>query len=98
MLGLLGGEAAEDGPRCQRFDIDKGDLSVTVRIDRHDLPFGPEAEHYAERLHQYFTGRIEKPDGPTSSIDRIFSTSVLNLRTRRLIGPRAAAVETWEAA
>ncbi|QQC89023.1 immunity 49 family protein [Streptomyces alfalfae] len=71
---------------------------MTVRIDRHDLPSGPEAEHYAERLHQHFTGRIERLDGSTSIIDRIFSTSVLNLRTRCLIDPRASAVETWEAA
>ncbi|MEU5957813.1 immunity 49 family protein [Streptomyces sp. NPDC047525] len=71
---------------------------MTVRINRHELPSGPEAEAYAERLGQYFSGKIDRLEESASTIDGDFHTSVLNLRARCAIDPRAAAVETWEAA
>ncbi|MFD5073218.1 immunity 49 family protein [Streptomyces sp. NPDC058371] len=70
---------------------------MTVRIDRHGLPSGPEAEQYGERLSQYFSRKIDRLEESTSTIDGTFNTSVLNLRARCVIDPRAAAVETWEA-
>jgi hypothetical protein len=71
---------------------------VTVRIDRHGLPSGPEAEQYAERLSRHLGGKIDRLEESASTIDGTFNTSVLNLRARCVIDPRAAAVETWEAA
>ncbi|MEU6274148.1 immunity 49 family protein [Streptomyces populi] len=70
---------------------------MTVRIDRHGLPSGPEAEQYAERLGQYFSGEVDRVEESASTIDGTFGTSVLNLRARCVIDPRAASVETWEA-
>lgn len=71
---------------------------MTVRIDRHGLTSGPEAEQYAARLSQYFSRKIGRLEESASTIDGAFNTSVLNLRARCVIDPRAAAVETWEAA
>lgn len=75
---------------------------MTVRIDRHELPSGPEAEEYAARLGQYLSGKIDGLEEPgsaiDSAIDSVFGTSVLNLRARCVIDPGAAALETWEAA
>ncbi|GAA3085217.1 immunity 49 family protein [Streptomyces rectiviolaceus] len=71
---------------------------MTVRIDRHELPSGPEAEDYAQRLGQYLVSRIDQLEESAAVIDGDFDTSVLNLRARCVLDPRAAAVETWEAA
>ncbi|MFJ2393294.1 immunity 49 family protein [Streptomyces sp. NPDC087843] len=71
---------------------------MTVQVDRHALPSRPEAEQYAERLHHYFTKGVDELEESTSTIDLTFNTSVLNLRARCVVDPRAAAVETWEAA
>ncbi|MFB7245875.1 hypothetical protein CW362_40000 [Streptomyces populi] len=70
---------------------------MTVRIDRHGLPSGPEAEQYAQRLGRYVSGEINRLEESASTIDGTFGTSVLNLRARCVIDPQAAAVETWEA-
>ncbi|MGW7088952.1 immunity 49 family protein [Streptomyces sp. NPDC054871] len=71
---------------------------MTVRIDRHALPTGPEAEAYAQRLGQYCSERIEQLEESTAVIDGDFDTARLVLRARCVLDPRAAAVETWEAA
>ncbi|MGW5862502.1 immunity 49 family protein [Streptomyces sp. NPDC055239] len=71
---------------------------MTVRIDRHALPSGLEAEQYADRLSQHFSRKVDRLEESASTIDGAFNTSLLNLRARCVIDPRAAAVETWEAA
>ncbi|MFF8639748.1 immunity 49 family protein [Streptomyces sp. NPDC015345] len=71
---------------------------MTVRIDRHELPAGPEAEQYAEQLGQYFSRKIDRLEESTANIKGVFNTSLLHLRARCVIDPRAATVETWEAA
>ncbi len=71
---------------------------MTVRIDRHGPPSGPEAEDYAARLSQYFSRKVDRLEESAATIDGAFNTSLLNLRARCVIDPRAATVETWEAA
>lgn len=71
---------------------------MTVLVDRHELPSGLEAEQFAEQLQEYFFEGVDELDGSASIIDAVFNTSVLNLRARCVVDPRAAAVETWEAA
>jgi hypothetical protein len=70
---------------------------VTARIDRHELPTGPEAEQFAERLNKHLGRKVDRLEESTSTIDSAFNTSILNLRAHCVIDPRAAAVETWEA-
>ncbi|MGW7271232.1 immunity 49 family protein [Streptomyces sp. NPDC054864] len=70
---------------------------MTVRIDRHALPSGTEAEQYAERLGQHFSKKVNRLEESAATIDGVFNTSILNLRARCVIDPRAAALETWEA-
>ncbi|MFG2308585.1 immunity 49 family protein [Streptomyces sp. NPDC048566] len=70
---------------------------MTARIDRHGLPTGPEAERFAERLHKHPGRKVDRLEESASTIDSAFNTSVLHLRARCVVDPRAAAVETWEA-
>ncbi|MEN1883872.1 immunity 49 family protein [Streptomyces mirabilis] len=70
---------------------------MTARIDRHELPTGPEAEQFAERLNKHLSRKVDRLEESTSTIDSAFNTSILNLRAHCVIDPRAAAVETWEA-
>nr|WP_309029643.1 immunity 49 family protein [Streptomyces alfalfae] len=53
---------------------------------------------YSERLGQHFSKKIDRLEGSTAIINGAFNTSLLNLRARCVIDPRAAEVETWEAA
>ncbi|WP_330304169.1 MULTISPECIES: immunity 49 family protein [unclassified Streptomyces] len=71
---------------------------MTARIDRHELPTGPEAEQFTERLNKHLSKKVDRLEESTSTIDLTFNTSILNLRAHCVIDPRAAAVETWEAA
>ncbi|GGV71826.1 hypothetical protein GCM10010277_84090 [Streptomyces longisporoflavus] len=71
---------------------------MTVRIDRPGLPSGPEAEAYAQRLGRFFGEEIAQLEESTAVLDGVFDTSVLNLRARCVLDPRAATLETWEAA
>ncbi|MEU6681063.1 immunity 49 family protein [Streptomyces sp. NPDC046925] len=71
---------------------------MTVRIERHGLPAGPEAEAYAQRIGQFFSEEISQLEESTAVLDGVFDTSILNLRARSVLDPRAAELETWEAA
>ncbi|MZE79363.1 immunity 49 family protein [Streptomyces xinghaiensis] len=71
---------------------------MTVRIDRHGLPTGPDAERFAERLDETVAEEIDDLEESSELIDMAFSGSVLSLHARCVVDPRAAAVETWEAA
>jgi hypothetical protein len=71
---------------------------VTVHIARHGLSAGPEAERFAERVNEHLIRSIDRLEGSTAVIDSTFGTAVMTLRARCVIDPRAATVETWEAA
>ncbi|WP_327190575.1 immunity 49 family protein [Streptomyces xinghaiensis] len=71
---------------------------MTVHIARHELPAGPEAERFAERANEHLLRGIDRLEESTAVIDSLFGTAVMTLRARCVIDPRAAAVETWEAA
>ncbi|MEV0370623.1 immunity 49 family protein [Streptomyces sp. NPDC050636] len=71
---------------------------MTVVIARHGVPGGPDAESFAERLDAHLVKGIDCLEESTAVIASTFSTAVLSLRAHCVIDPRAAAVETWEAA
>ncbi|MEU6664045.1 immunity 49 family protein [Streptomyces sp. NPDC046821] len=71
---------------------------MTVHIERHGLPAGPDAETYSERLTEHLGRSIDRLETSTVTIDSTFSASILALHARCVIDPRAAAAETWEAA
>ncbi|MEU1451104.1 immunity 49 family protein [Streptomyces avermitilis] len=71
---------------------------MTTVITRHGIPRGPDAERYAERLDQHLAEEIDGLEESTAVIASTFRTAFLSLRARCVIDPRAAAVETWEAA
>ncbi|MEU9368010.1 immunity 49 family protein [Streptomyces avermitilis] len=71
---------------------------MTTVITRHGIPGGPDAERYAERLDQHLAEEIDGLEESTAVIASTFSAAVLSLSARCVIDPRAAAVETWEAA
>ena len=71
---------------------------MTVYIARHGLPTGPDAERFAERLSEHLAEEIDDLEESVDLIDSTFSTAVMALRARCVIDPRAAKVETWEAA
>ncbi|WP_030543269.1 immunity 49 family protein [Streptomyces albus] len=71
---------------------------MTVHIARHELPAGPEAERFAERATEHLLRGIDRLEESTAVIDSLFGTAIMTLRARCVVDPRAAAVETWEAA
>ncbi|MEU4686445.1 immunity 49 family protein [Streptomyces xinghaiensis] len=71
---------------------------MTVHIARHELSAGPEAERFAERANEHLLRGIDRLEESTAVIDSLFGTAVMTLRARCVVDPRAAAVETWEAA
>ncbi|MYU37302.1 hypothetical protein GTW52_30035 [Streptomyces sp. SID8358] len=71
---------------------------MTVNIARHDLPQIPENQQHAERLSESVIRDIDEIEESADLIDFTFTTSLLALRAHCLVDPRAAAVETWEAA
>ncbi|MFF9166854.1 MULTISPECIES: immunity 49 family protein [unclassified Streptomyces] len=71
---------------------------MTTAIARHALPVGPEAEQFAERLNEHLIKEVEHLEETTATIDAVVDTAVLTLRARCVIDPRAAKLETWEAA
>lgn len=71
---------------------------MTVHIARHGLSAGPEAEQFAERVSGHLMRGIDRLEDSTAVIDSMFGTATMALRARCVIDPRAAAVETWEAA
>ncbi|MCX5607202.1 MULTISPECIES: immunity 49 family protein [unclassified Streptomyces] len=70
---------------------------MTASVHRHAIPGGPDAEQFAERLGERMARRIDSLEESTGVIDFAFNSSLLALRARCVIDPRAAAVETWEA-
>ncbi|MEU4200781.1 immunity 49 family protein [Streptomyces sp. NPDC026294] len=70
---------------------------MTVHIDRHELPTGPDAERFAEQLSEHLAREVDDLEESADLIDSTFSTSVMALRARCVIDPRAAKAETWEA-
>ncbi|KND41194.1 MULTISPECIES: immunity 49 family protein [Streptomyces] len=71
---------------------------MTVHIARHGRSAGPEAEQFAERVSEHLIKGIDRLEGSTAVIDSMFGTAVMALRARCVVDPRAATVETWEAA
>ncbi|MEW2495336.1 immunity 49 family protein [Streptomyces nodosus] len=70
---------------------------MTVTIARHDV-LRSDVESYAERLNAHLAEEIDGLEEASDVIDFAFGTSLMNLRSRCLIDPEAAAIETWEAA
>ncbi|MEV6395169.1 immunity 49 family protein [Streptomyces sp. NPDC051907] len=70
---------------------------MTVIVSRHALQ-RDEPGQYSERLGEYLASAISDLDESAELIDATFSTSLLMLHARCVVDPRAAAVETWEAA
>ncbi|MFD3544181.1 immunity 49 family protein [Streptomyces sp. NPDC058655] len=70
---------------------------MTISIDRHALPDGPDAETFAERAHQHLVKEIDRLEESADLIDSTFGTALLTLHARCVVDPRAAAIETWEA-
>ncbi|MEV5602868.1 immunity 49 family protein [Streptomyces sp. NPDC052299] len=70
---------------------------MTVVIARHDLQRGAEAEEHAHQLSEDLVEEMDELDDSSDLIDFTFSSSLLVLRARCAIDPRASKVETWEA-
>ncbi|MFB6816432.1 immunity 49 family protein [Streptomyces sp. NPDC056347] len=71
---------------------------MTVNFSRHNLPSGPDSERLAEQVDVDLFRRIDRLEEKTEVIDFAFSSAILSLRAHCVTDPRAAAVETWEAA
>ncbi|MFE2758889.1 immunity 49 family protein [Streptomyces halstedii] len=71
---------------------------MTVNIARHDFPDNNESQMQAERLSESVIKDIDEIEESSDLIDFTFTTSLLALRAHCLVDPRAAALETWEAA
>ncbi|MFJ3187023.1 immunity 49 family protein [Streptomyces halstedii] len=71
---------------------------MTTNIARHDFPENNENQMQAERLSESVIKDIDEIEESSDLIDFTFTTSLLALRAHCLVDPRAAAVETWEAA
>ncbi|MFJ8676362.1 immunity 49 family protein [Streptomyces sp. NPDC093589] len=71
---------------------------MTVQMARHELPAGEDAERFAESLSEHLAGEIGDLEESADLIDSTFITALMALRARCVIDPRAAKVETWEAA
>ncbi|MFG3363505.1 immunity 49 family protein [Streptomyces sp. NPDC048156] len=70
---------------------------MTVTIARHITP-RPDAAQFAENLAEDLAEEIDDLEGSSDMVDFTFSSALTNLRAHAVIDPRAAAVETWEAA
>ncbi|MGW0698280.1 immunity 49 family protein [Streptomyces sp. NPDC002867] len=70
---------------------------MAVRIARHDM-VRPDPERFAEQLTEHLAWEISGLEEWAAVIDSTFGTAVMLLRARCMVDPRAAAVETWEAA
>ncbi|MEE1774207.1 immunity 49 family protein [Streptomyces sp. JV185] len=71
---------------------------MTESFIRHALPGGPEAEGFAQQLSERVSRRIGRTEESADMIDFTFSTAVMALNAHCVADPRAANVETWEAA
>ncbi|MEU9317114.1 immunity 49 family protein [Streptomyces sp. NPDC048295] len=71
---------------------------MTESFIRHALPSGPEAEGFAQQLSERVSRRIGRTEESADMIDFTFSTAVMALNAHCVADPRAANVETWEAA
>ncbi|MFF1450672.1 immunity 49 family protein [Streptomyces sp. NPDC058274] len=70
---------------------------MTVNIARHIAP-RPDAVQFAEQLGDDLAEEIDDLESSPEMIDFTLNSAVMNLRARCVVDPRAAAVETWEAA
>ncbi|MGA4842067.1 immunity 49 family protein [Streptomyces sp. G45] len=71
---------------------------MTVRISRHDVLAGSDAQRFAEQLSEFLAEEIDELEESTAVVDSAFGTAVMALRARCVVDPEAAEVETWEAA
>ncbi|WGP10222.1 immunity 49 family protein [Streptomyces sp. SH5] len=71
---------------------------MTLEISRHDLPTGPEAEDFTERVGAHLSKGIGRLEHSPEAIRSTFGTALMTLRSRCIIDPRSATVETWESA
>ncbi|MFD5187146.1 immunity 49 family protein [Streptomyces sp. NPDC058357] len=71
---------------------------MTKSFIRHALPGGPDAESFAQQLSERVARRIARTEESADMIDFAFSTAVMALNAHCVADPRAANVETWEAA
>ncbi|MEU8891900.1 immunity 49 family protein [Streptomyces sp. NPDC048442] len=71
---------------------------MTTVIARHDLPTGPEVHEYVKQLDEHMAWEINGLEESTRVIASTFSGAVLALYAHGAVDPRAAKVETWEAA
>lgn len=67
---------------------------MTAQITWHELPTGPDAERLSERVSR----RVDELEESADNIDFTFGTAVMAFRAHCVADPRAARVETWEAA
>ncbi|MFJ2814556.1 immunity 49 family protein [Streptomyces sp. NPDC087294] len=70
---------------------------MTMTIDRHISP-GADSVQFAEQLGEDLAEEVQDLESAPQMVDFALGTAVMNLRARCLVDPRAAAVETWEAA
>ncbi|MFD8822859.1 immunity 49 family protein [Streptomyces sp. NPDC059605] len=71
---------------------------MTATFTRHDFSSRPGIEQLTEEMDEYLFRRIDRLERKTEVIDSTFSSAILSLRAHCVSDPRAAAVETWEAA
>ncbi|OSC75890.1 hypothetical protein B5180_05085 [Streptomyces sp. BF-3] len=71
---------------------------MTLEISRHALPMGPDAEEFAERVGAHLAKGIGRLENSSEAIRSTFGTALMTLRSRCIIDPRSATVETWESA
>ncbi|MER7175184.1 immunity 49 family protein [Streptomyces mesophilus] len=70
---------------------------MTTTVDRHALS-RPDVEQFTERLDAHLAWEIEGLEESTALIDAAFGSAIMSLRAHSLTDPRAAEIETWEAA
>ncbi len=71
---------------------------MTLEISRHVLPMGPEAEEFAECIGVRLVKGVGRLEHSSEAIRSTFGTALMALRSRCIIDPRSATVETWESA
>ncbi|MFF2013321.1 immunity 49 family protein [Streptomyces sp. NPDC058195] len=71
---------------------------MTLTFGRHDFSGRLNIEQFTEELDEYLFEDIDSLEENAEVIDSTFSSALMSLRARCISDPRAAAVETWEAA
>ncbi|WP_460069093.1 immunity 49 family protein [Streptomyces sp. YKOK-I1] len=70
---------------------------MSVTIPRHSSP-GPDDEAYATFLGESVMDDVQRLERSPGSLDMALGTALLHLQARAAVDPRAAKLETWEAA